>query len=222
MVAPSHLNTIAATAAIVLCILINRSKAGRLLAQLDALRVFLLASLITSIVAVVMVFPEEHYMVVPCSLFIVIACLALWGSPSTKDIPFLNVALLGLVLLAITPCMGNRAARRSNYETIQCIKSLGIGEKINILAAFGYYSGYVGENFHEVRQSEKNVGFDAFLKERNIGMIVESDGFDEDGRFKRDPEWWGFKTNYVNEGFRKIGVTNSENCILLRINVLTR
>jgi len=171
-------------------------------------------------VSVILIFPREHYLLLP-TLFFIIAISTLITSESSRPVPlkYRKLLVIGGIIIILVPTAEIIQAishrdfpHKENLKTINFLKSLRISEQVNLLAAEGQYNIFIGDNYHRIAEYHKHISFKEFMEEKKIDMIVLSKKLEEDARFRDDEEWKSFIINYDNFGYTKIKIegTNRE------------
>ena len=188
-------------------------------------RVFLIivgVYLIPGFVSAIIIYPRDHYLLLPGLLIAVTIASFVAKQTSGKEQPnYKRLLIYSLLVISLTPCIADRTSpKRENLETILFLKTLRIEKRVNVLEAEGGYGIYVGDNYHRVGEYEKNTGFNEFLGDRDIGMIVVTDYLQNDTRFRNDKEWEFFLSHYSSMGYERIDVPNTERKLIVRSNLL--
>lgn len=184
--------------------------------------------LLPGVISAVVIYPREHYLLLPCVLTVVSMAILLGGrtleqetsEPQAIQVNYKQLLLLGSFIIALTPYFGQVNTRRINLDTIRFIQSLRIEGPVNLLEAEGGYYVYLGNNFHRVAEYSKDVNFDRFLQMRNINMIVVSNTLLKDTRFRDDIEWYRFLAEYPSYGFLQMDIPHTERKLFVRAELL--
>jgi hypothetical protein len=192
------------------------------LRKYQQLLIFVGLFLLPACASIIIIYPREHYVLVFVVLIVMTVAILLTNPDARQgEVNLKKVFLLCALLVFMTPDFGqSEKPVQKNLSTLQLIQSLEIDEPVNMLEAQGGYHYYLGSNFHRVRESEKNVSFDQFRVDRNINMIVVSDGLRNDSRFKADPEWQSFLVNHRQFGYLQVDIPNSHRKIIVQANLL--
>ena len=181
--------------------------------------------IIPGIVSTIVIFPREHYLLLSGGLVAAVSIVLLFSDISGRSKPLIEklVPLL-LIAIAMIPFLRfvNEKLPRPNLETIKAIRTLKITVPVNLLEAEGGYDIYLGDNYRRVAQYSKNQNFNRFMVERKINMIVISNVFQKDVRYREDREWRRFVKNCTSLGFVKVCVPNSNRTLIVKSELLYR
>jgi hypothetical protein len=178
--------------------------------------------LLPAFVSIIIIYPRDHYLL-GFSVLAVMITVILATNPDTNQgqINLKKLSLLCILLIILTPGFGeSEKAVQKNLSTIRLIESLELEEPINLLVTQGGLPYFLGSNFHRVKENEKNTAFDQFRADRNINMIVVSEGLRNDTRLKNDPEWQDFLEKYQQFGYLQIEIPNTPRKIIVRADLL--
>lgn len=183
---------------------------------------------IPGIMAAIIIFPREHYLLLQSIFFlIVIACVLIKNPCESHSINNRYVYILGFFIIALTPTPENAhpyqlpGQYQYNLKTIHFLKSLEIKKQVNLLETEGGgYSIYAGENYRTILEIEKNTSFKTFMQEKNLNMIIVNDALKKDTRFKNDKEWQLFLIGYESFGFIKIAIDGTPFHLLVKKELL--
>jgi len=181
--------------------------------------------LLPAFISIILIYPRNHYLLLFNTLTVMImVILSTIPDFKQRQINFKKLLLLCLTLILVTPHFGQdkQPTQKTNLITIQFIESLKIDQPVNLLEAEGGYNIYLGDNFHRIAEYDKNTGFDYFRRERNVNMIIISDTLLNDSRFKSDPEWQAFLTDYHQFGYLQIVIPNTDRKIIVRSDILPK
>lgn len=187
-------------------------------AFLPIVGLFLIPGFLSSVV----IYPRDHYLLLPGVLIAVtIASFVAKQTPGKEQPNYKRLLLYGVLVIALTPCFADQpSAKQENLETILFLKTLGIEERVNVLEAEGGYGIYMGDNYHRVAEYDKKTGFNHFLVDNDIGMIVVTDHLKNDSRFRNDKEWEFFLSHYASMGYREIDIPHTERKLIVRLSLL--
>lgn len=183
-----------------------------------SLILILLAPLILS---VGFIGPDRHYLVMGCGISIVAIIILFFSArrePQYKNSYRKLVATCLVGFLVAYPCATlyrHFIREQPNLKTIRFLHSLKITEPVNVLEAEGGFGYYVGTNYNRIPEYEKNTGFNKFLHDRKINMIVLSNNLERDERFFSDPEWLKFLTNPQKFGFTQFRLPLADRSLLV-------
>lgn len=181
--------------------------------------------LLPSFVSTIVIFPRDHYLLLPGVLAIIATALFVVNSSEGKREleDHKKLMLVGFLVISLTPYISYQSTgKRKNVETVMLIKSLEIEREVNLLEAEGGYGIYVGDNFQRVAEYDKNTNFNAFLSDRKINMIVVTDRLRNDTRFRDDEEWKFFLSNCATSGYEKMNIPNTDRQLIVSKKLLSR
>jgi len=184
----------------------------------------LVATLVPSVISVVLIFPEIHYLIVIFTLAGAACLVLLFRNADHSERPgFPSLAALLLIpAMTLQPLATSWQANPDpNLRTVQALRSLGVIGEVQMLEAEGGLATYVGRNFHFVAEYEKKEPFNEFLKKRSINMIIVSSALRESTRLAKDPEWISFIEDPSRHGFTSLEIPGvPDRRILVRSDVL--
>jgi hypothetical protein len=186
---------------------------------LPVLGIFLLPGLVSAVV----IYPEDEILLMICVLMGVLGAVLL-GSHAVDPLEMTpkGVLLLGALAIALTPyAYGQVHASRPILSTIRFLQSLSIKTRVNLLEEDGGYNIYLSNNYHWVAGYNKAEGFDQFLSDNHINMIVVSSDLSGDTRYQDDPEWEAFLADYPSLGYVEMGIPNSKSKLIARRDLLS-
>lgn len=170
-----------------------------------------LVFLIPAGLSIVLVFPREHYIILPSLLFFMLATMILGGHSSSKNEIIVRRQTLvgGLLLVALFPSMGalfnNVSPEKPNLVTIHEVKKLDIRENIRMLATRPFQATfakvYFDDQFVALPYKPYDVTFQNFFLENQPNVILIT----QNGReYSNDPTWDEFRANFQEYGFKEI------------------
>jgi hypothetical protein len=220
---PGRLQTIQAWALLVLlstCAFLSR---GRLFSRLkgagERIRVlWLCCFIVPPLAAAVVIFPRDHYLLVPGVLMIIGAAASVLGGTTHLGLKGKQLVFFSALVVGVAPGpsyhLGSQTGLK-NLETIELLRSLRITDEVNMLEAEGGYYFYLGDNFHRIAEYDKDENFDSFLRDKRINMIVLTHRLRNDSRFSGDKEWQDFLVNYETLGYTAIEIPNNHGQIIV-------
>jgi hypothetical protein len=129
--------------------------------------------------------------------------------------PMSYLLLFGLIIIAAIPVYSLPPSSQDNVRTIQLMQSLNITQPVQVLEAEGGLNIYLDDNFRWVPQYDKKTGFNEFIKDKRVNMIVISDALLTDSRLIADAEWLRFYGEPKKYGFVALSVPNSRRTVLV-------
>ena len=217
-------------ALLIVCLLITyltltRHKRLLMLVEYKELLIFFGLFVIPGLVSIIIIYPRDHYILLPGVLTIVMMSILLTNHDLEQEqMDYRQLFLIGLLVVVLTPyfSQNREEIRRPILDTIGFIQSLGIHESVNLLETGGGYNIYLGDNFHRVAEYSTNTGFNQFRADYGINMIVVSDTLLNDTRFINDPEWQNFLTNYRQFGYLQKKIANTNMYLILFADLLQK
>jgi hypothetical protein len=185
---------------------------------------------IPAIISSIIIYPEGHYLITQVVLIAIAVAIIASDKYKVDNLSLVNASAL-LVFMAIsTPYMSTNwyfsdqsspvDRELNNLHTIEYIKSLNIRQEVNMLEADGGYYIYVGDNYHRIAHSGKDVDFETFMRRGNIDMIVVSDGMRNDLRYREDKAWAAFLGNYQAFGYEATDIPGTNRKLITRKAIL--
>jgi hypothetical protein len=211
--------------ALMACVLIAfRSRVRQNLTVYKNLFIATVLFLLPSAVSILLIYPRDHYLLVPSVLIAVTMTISLTSPQELKGKPTSprSLFLLGALLFLLTPnfFLNRKEQPRPNLKVIRVIQKLKIDRPVNILETEGGYGVYAGDRFCRIMEYHKNLGFNDFLNKENIRMIVITEKLLKDTRFRHDPEWLDFLMNYSQYGYLQENVPGTDNRIIFQADLL--
>lgn len=177
--------------------------------------------LVVSLVSVILIYPDEHYLLITGILLIVLVALLITPEPLTQNLKPSQLLALALIIALITPfpseLLGNFGT--PNAATIQTIRMLKIHEPVTMLDDQGNFSAYLGDNFRGVGGHEVSPNFDLFLKQKDINMILVTPVLQQD-KHLNNPEFYAFLKNYADAGYTGIEIPSTDRRLLYKSSLL--
>lgn len=193
------------------------------ISQIDkSVNIALLIFIFPCIISAVIIFPRNHYLLVPAALTALILCPIIF-SKNERDYSFKDIIVLGIIFLLLMPYFNEKSSSDlANLKTIKAVESLNIKKGVGILEAEGGYNIYLGENFKRIPTTLKNEKFYSFIKNYSADIIISSDRLNKDIRFDSDSEWSEFKTNYDSYNYFKIVINGGKREIFVKNSIVGR
>ena len=206
-------------------VIITRFKRLSVLVEYKRLLIFYGLFVIPALVSVIIIYPEIHYILLPGVLTIVMMSILLTDHDLNQEpMGYSQLFLISLFVVGLTFYFSQNREEtpRPALSTIGFIQSLEIHEPVNVLETGGGYNIYLGDNFHRVEEYIKSTGFDQFRADQSINMIVVSDTLLNDTRFKDDPEWQSFLTEYRQFGYLEKNIPDTDMNLILLADLLQK
>lgn len=187
--------------------------------------VLFLVMLLPVAIAIMLIAPRIHYVLIIGVLLVFMCTVLLWRKTDQhqwdSSYAVLAVACLGILLIFLPLSRSQGKAYQPNLAIIKFLRSLDINTTVNVLEAQGGYFVYAGWNYNWVAEYEKNGPFARFLAERSINMVVLSDRLSKDTRFLDDPEWNSFMNAPSEWGFTYMDVPDTQGwSLILKENLI--
>jgi hypothetical protein len=198
------------------------------------LLVYLMLFITPGVMSAVLIYPRNHYLLIPGVLITIAGVLLLTGPAShlVQTFPWHRrwyPVLLGGLLIIITPNIAtdwypthSSSARLETVQTIQFIRALQINTHVNLLEAEGGYYIYLGDHFQRISHASKDIGFNSFVDQHDIDMIIVSSQLRSDIRYAHDPEWHAFLDNPTAAGYSALEVPETDRLVIMKTNLLSR
>jgi len=167
------------------------------------------------IISCILIYPTDHYLLIPGTMAMIAVAMLINDDCNFNSTSTLNAFVALGVLLAVPVMSDIQKSSNDNKNTINQLISMGMDEPVNILAAEGVYSHFLGTNYNSVIAYEKNSDFEAYMKKNNISLVILSNALEEHPRFVNDPAWHDFINNCENSDFSVLAVSNSANRIFI-------
>jgi hypothetical protein len=207
---------------IVSLLVFSASRAYSNILKYKWLLIFLSLYLLPGLVSAIIIFPRDHYLLLPGILIAVMATILV--ASHTPETPLNHQPpwpIYMFLIIALTPSpFANNVGSQENLKTIRFIKDLKIQQPVNLLEAEGGYNIYLGDNFHRVAEYDKNENFGLFAASKNINMMVVSSLLVSDSRFKDDSEWQAFATNFSSQGYTLLDIPDTSRKLLVHSSLL--
>jgi hypothetical protein len=189
----------------------------------------LMCYILPALLSILVIFPREHYMLILGSLIIIACCIIFIPIQKTDESINLKgkkqIFIVGLILFIIIPYSSYLIVttnlllpNNNNVYIIEYIRELKINKKVNLLQSEGHFNYYLSNNFNGVIAFDKSTGFNEYLKEKNINMIILTNNLKS--IYKNDMEWIRFIGNYMDYGFVKIDIEKANAQLLVSENLL--
>ncbi len=199
----------------------NISRVRKNLLEHRRLLIFVALFLPPGLFSIVIFWPRHVYLLIPLVLTS-IAMTILAGSRTfeQKQVNYRGPLLLGLFVIAVTPYFtALYGSEQPTLHTIRFIQSLRIEKSVNLLEAEGGLDVYLSDNFHRVAEYDKDIGFNRFILDRNINMIVVTTALLRDTRFRNDIEWLNFLTDYSKSGYIQMDIPKTDRKLIMRVDL---
>lgn len=181
-----------------------------------------------ALASALVVYPRVHYLLLQGVL--IALALGVLAAPAVEPAPappgrrrWATVGAVGVILALLTPPVGGtwyaaglEAQGSPNRDTVLFIRGLGLTAPTNLLEAEGGFHVYLGDQFRRVPHFLKEEGATAFLRERDVTMVVVSDKLLRDRRYAGDPEWLAIVADPGAVGFSSLPVPGTDRVVLLR------
>jgi hypothetical protein len=173
----------------------------------------LFALCLPPLLSVVIIHPRAHYLLVLLVFGLLVIVARAFPLGSTRIVPtgFRVVPLallLSLFLLPNTRPIG--PAQRPVLTTIERINSLPLQGTVVVLDADGGHTVYMNAITKRVTAQDKVVGFDAFISEQAVDLIVATPRLKQDHRYRKDAEWQRFLDGGYEPVFRRVPVQGTD------------
>jgi hypothetical protein len=202
----------------------NISRVRKNLLEYKRSLIFVALFLPPGLFSIVLLWPRDNYILIPLVLTS-IAMTILAGSRTfeQKQVNYKGLLLLGLFVIAVTPYFtALYGSEQPTLHTIRFIQSLRIEKSVNLLEAEGGFDMYLSDNFHRVAEYDKDIGFNRFISDRNINMIVVTTTLLRDTRFRNDIEWLNFLTDYPKFGYLQMDIPKTDRKLIMRVDLSQR
>ncbi|HRF79349.1 MAG TPA: hypothetical protein PL070_04610 [Flavobacteriales bacterium] len=173
---------------------------------------FVVASAVICLPAVlsaIIIYPRQHYLIFPVSLLIILFVNQAYPRnahrPRWAMVPAIAAVLIMLLYLRIHP----EPLPRPVLATINALRTLPADTELVILDADGGYDAYLGSGAKRIIAQNKDRGFDEFIAQHGIHVIVASPRLLNDHRYQTDPTWRAFLNGLNDHGFRKVSVNGT-------------
>ena len=157
----------------------------------------------TAVASALLIYPRQHYLV-PVAFFLLAMLAGDCGTLRLARLRHASLAALALLLVCLPtyrrqalPALldARGAAPVEQHEgrlTVEALRKLSLPGRRKVLEADFSRAFYARLDFVRVAQVEKDRGFDAFLRARDIDIVVLDDRLRSDPRFRDDPEFARF------------------------------
>jgi hypothetical protein len=205
---------------IVLCIAFS-SNIRKNFAEKKELFIFGSLFLVPEIISAIIIYPEVQVLLILAVLVILGMTILLAGNQEGAQLQYRHLLLLGLFIIMVTPYYASSgSSNQPVIDTIHFIQSLKIKKPINMLEGDGGYCVYLESNCNTVWTYDKSTGFDQFLKQDNINMIIVDNNTLNDSRFVHDPEWHNFLVNYGQMGYTELEIPGTGSKLIIQNSLI--
>jgi hypothetical protein len=179
--------------------------------------------LIPEIISVIVIYPREHYLLIPSFLALVGLTILIAGNQTEELADYKYLLLLGLFLASITPYYSHPIkVKQPTLTNIYFMQSLNINKPVQMLEGAGGYCIYLNSNCSTVWSYDKNTGFQSFLTRERINFIFLDATILTDPRYKDDPEWQEFLLHYDQFGFQQLSIPMTDTKLIIQNALLIR
>jgi hypothetical protein len=179
--------------------------------------------LIPEIISVIVIYPREHYLLIPSVLILLGITILIAGNQAEEPVDYKYLLLLGLFLVSITPYYAHPIkVKQPTLTNIYFMQSLNINKPVQMLEGAGGYCIYLNSNCSTVWSYDKNMGFQSFLIQERINFIFLDGTILTDPRYKNDPEWQDFLLHYDQFGFQQLGMPMTDTKLIIQSALLIR
>lgn len=191
------------------------------LGRRPVLRAALPLTALVVVPAAVVIYPREHYLVLPVVMGLL--WTALWGTGSAESRPRLTRFLPALLLMVlITPGAGALrlldGGQQPVLRTVHALRDVGLTAPVRLFdgtIGFGGYDVYLGDNYRPRPVARPESDFATFQAEQGINLLVLDGALAENGRLRADPTWQAFVGDYAAAGFVAQRVPGTDNWLLI-------
>ena len=171
---------------------------------------------------ILVIFPRDHYFVVPIFLCIISFAAFLDMAFSVR---IKKLILLGSIVLMLLTVISDKKTTNfkfgiENIDTIKHIRNLDIEENVNIMESGGGIWIYLGDNYRGVPTKFKDTNFSDFVGYQGINMILATPDVYENEVFASDPEWNEFIRAPEKWDFRKLEIPNTRNDLFVQSSLI--
>lgn len=220
-------DTVSKTVAVLFVISLSVFYRARIYRHILKYKWFLILSssyLLSALVAIILIYPRVHYLLIPGVLIAIIAIILLTDSVLEKPpmtwqlLPYMLVAMLMFTPSPFIKNLGTPA--HANLEVIRFMTALNIQKPINMLEIQGGYCYYLSNNCQWVTVFEKDVNFKQFLANKQINMILVTAALNSDTKFRDDQEWRSFLKDFPTFGFTLLVIPKTKDQLLIHTSLL--
>lgn len=172
---------------------------------------------IPPLAAVVVIFAEDHYLILAAGLGLVAVATAIWrGAPAEPRASTLALGLVaGAALALVTPTPWDRPARRPNLDTVRALQALPLVRPTAILTLDGLLETYMEPGFTRVPADDVRRPLGDLLESREVGIVVLSKTLLGLSRLAGDPILDRLVSAPASLGFQAVPVPSAERTILV-------
>ena len=146
-----------------------------------------------AILAAIVIFPRQHYLIFPITLATLPLVATLFPERSVDTRwPHRIAAVLTVFILLTYVGRPIGTPGRPVLATIQALRELDLPAPMIILDADGGYATYLPAGSVRISAQDKVRGLDDLLSTERINVIVASQRLAKDPRFAEDPDWRHF------------------------------
>lgn len=158
--------------------------------------------------SMILIHPRAHYMIFPLTLFLALLVARAFRPTEPKSLNRLWMLplLAGAALLGFYGGRPIAAAERPVLATINTLRALPMNTPIHLLDADGGYDAYLAKGTVQYIAQGKKTGFNAYLQEHPINVIVASTRLMNDQRYSDDPAWRSFVAGGHRSAFDRMTV----------------
>lgn len=185
---------------------------------------------VPSVVASLVFYTREHYLLLQMPLFFLLIALILAPeSAKVTSMPawlnFLLLPVTAVVLWLASPGLKDyktydvweEYTYPSNKKTIEALRVLNFQQPVNELDHEGGFFIYMGRNYKWVSpfKKEGTINFEAYLKKENINMVYVTKALLSNPLFRKDPSFQLFISSPESFGFKKVNLEKENKGYLL-------
>jgi hypothetical protein len=179
------------------------------------------AFVLPALVSVIIIYPRAHYLLVLLVFFMILLVARAFPEGTGQARVFTYVPLL--VLLAILLLPHTRPvgpSERPVLATIGTINALPLHGTVTVLDADGGHAVYMRSPSVRTTAQDKAEGFNAFLRDEGLDLIIATPRLMEDHRYRNDPEWQRFVASEYAPAFRRVPVEGTDVVLFVSEQVL--
>lgn len=223
-------STIVLLLLVVLLVVLNRPNREAIRAQLTQNRRLLfycgLLS-IPSLISAFVIFPRNHYLIIPLTLFLICTAIVLTKPDATSNVSWRVILPSCILLIALTPSVSDQRVPiaglqtvKDNVTTVYFLGEMRFTEPVFMLETQGGFDIYLPPYFNRINAYEKGRPFDEFIEVRGINLILLSDALRNDIRFRSDSTWDSFLDDIGAYGFIEMPVPDTSYSVLVKEAIL--
>ena len=172
-----------------------------------------------TLISIAIIFPREHYLILPIILLVICTAILCLGQNNEKEDNLgWPTLIFGLLFVFLTPHFSfylGTATHTPNVETIHFIEELKIEEDVKMLEAEGGFDIYLPDNYQRIAEYTKKTDYHTFQCQNNINMVVLTKRLENYARLKDDEEWKYFLLNYLKEGYTKLEIPKTDRQLIV-------